>query len=55
MPQFKYVGEGPRVYPSLSLEVEPGDLVDLKKNPDAARFEPVVKADKAVTKKEAAK
>ena len=41
MPQFTYVGDAPRLYPSLSLEVEPGQVVELDANPDLARFVPV--------------
>lgn len=34
MPKFKYVGDSPRVFPDLSLEVEPGDVLEFEENPD---------------------
>jgi hypothetical protein len=41
MPKFRFVGDCPRLYPQRSLEVAPGDVVELDVNPDEARFEPV--------------
>ena len=38
MPDFTYVGDEPRYYPSLSLAVEPGDSVTLDSDPGDGRF-----------------
>lgn len=35
MAKYRYDGDGPRVYPDLSLEVNPGDVVDLDGDPPA--------------------
>lgn len=36
---FKYVGDSPRVFPTIGLIVEPGDVVDVC--PDPVFFVPV--------------
>lgn len=40
MAAHRYVGEEPRYYPELGLEVEPGQVVELDTAPDDGRFEP---------------
>lgn len=49
MPHFKYVGDDARVYPDLSLEVTPGEVVELDEAPADGRWKPHSdkKADKA--------
>lgn len=34
MPEFTYVGEDGRTYPSIGLEVEPGAVYELSEAPD---------------------
>ena len=41
MPSFRYVGDDGRVFPHVSLEVEPGDVVERDENPNPRYFEPV--------------
>ena len=41
MPSFRYVGDDGRVFPHVSLEVEPGDVVECDENPNPRYFEPV--------------
>jgi hypothetical protein len=38
MPDFTYVGDDERYYPSLSLSVAPGDTVTLDSDPGDGRF-----------------
>ena len=40
MPDFTYTGDEPRYYPSLSLDVKPGDSVTLDSAPGDGRFSP---------------
>lgn len=40
MPNFTYTGADERYYPSLSLEVKPGDTVTLDSDPGDGRFSP---------------
>jgi hypothetical protein len=42
--KFRYDGDDVRIYPSVSLEVSPGDVVDLDEALDF-RFSPVVVED----------
>ena len=39
--RFRFDDSDPRDYPSLSLSVAFGDVVDLDENPDPSRFTPV--------------
>lgn len=38
--RFRYLGDDARTFPHVSLEVEPGDTVELDENPDPRWFEP---------------
>ena len=38
MPQFRYTGDDARVFPHLSLDVEPGDVITADDNPDLRYF-----------------
>ncbi len=38
MTEFRYVGDEPRIFPHVSLEVAPGDVVALDSNPDPRWF-----------------
>jgi hypothetical protein len=49
--KLRYDGEEPRVYPDLSLEVNPGDIVELDEPPDA-RFTQVSDKRKTTDEKE---
>jgi hypothetical protein len=40
MPDFTYTGAEARYYPSLSLDVKPGDVVTLDTDPGDGRFQP---------------
>ena len=40
MKRWKFIGAYGRVWPSLSLEVEPGEVVDAETNPDPLWFVP---------------
>lgn len=51
MPRFSFVGDSPRVFPEIMLEVAPGDVVDLDENPDPHFFE-AVEADAPVAPEE---
>ena len=48
MPKFVYVGDDERVFPAVSLTVNPGDVVECDTNPHPRFFAPVAaKADPA--------
>jgi hypothetical protein len=51
---YRFIGEVPMDYPTISLHVEPGDVVDLDVCPALAHFEVVnpVAAEAPVTIKE---
>jgi hypothetical protein len=38
MPSFTYTGDATRIFPDLTLEVEPGDVVERETNPDLRWF-----------------
>ena len=40
MPSFLFRGDEPRTFPHLSLDVEPGQVVDVAENPDPRWFDP---------------
>lgn len=52
MAKFKYGGDEPRVYPELSLEVQPGDIVELDGDPPADGRWSTVPAKSKTTEKE---
>jgi len=39
--QFRFTGDDGRMFPHVSLTVEPGDVIDAAENPDPMWFEPV--------------
>jgi hypothetical protein len=38
MPSFTFIGDSTRLFPTLTLTVEPGDVVEFDSNPDTRWF-----------------
>lgn len=49
MPKFEYVGDDVRVIPDLSLEVKPGDIVELDNENPGPLFKKVADNRKVTT------